>query len=129
MGENAALEIHHNNQEIAQIVAKVTAAGDHAWWEVLLGWPAGRIQPAGCFGPWGWLGNSIGPARNAFGSQNGTRGGGHMSALLTLFLAWMASCSTLQAKMGYGGPHAASPAPHFGRLQEASIRFPCLLPS
>ncbi|XP_034270470.1 peroxisome proliferator-activated receptor delta isoform X1 [Pantherophis guttatus] len=38
MGENAALEIHHNNQEIAQIVAKVTSAGDHAWWEVLLGW-------------------------------------------------------------------------------------------
>ncbi|XP_042318654.1 peroxisome proliferator-activated receptor delta isoform X1 [Sceloporus undulatus] len=38
MGENAMLEIQHRNQEIAQIVAKVKSAGDHAWWEVLLGW-------------------------------------------------------------------------------------------
>ncbi|XP_062997622.1 peroxisome proliferator-activated receptor delta isoform X2 [Elgaria multicarinata webbii] len=38
MGENAALEIQHSNQEIAQIVATVKSAGEHAWWEVLLGW-------------------------------------------------------------------------------------------
>nr|XP_020651919.1 peroxisome proliferator-activated receptor delta isoform X2 [Pogona vitticeps] len=38
MGENAALEIQHSNQEIAKIVATVKSAGNHAWWEVLLGW-------------------------------------------------------------------------------------------